>query len=911
MTECPTENDLRNYSIGDLPSFPVERLESHLASCDTCLTKLDQIGTDTRSILRIAQQSPIDNPRSRLLSEIRVPAELQVGAWIGNYRILDSIAKGGVGAVYRCSHPRLEQHVAIKVLRSEFQQPSHMARFQAECHALMRMKHPNIASVLDSGTSNTGTYLVMELLSGLPLCRFADEHRLSLMQRIELMIKVCRGIQHAHQKGVIHRDIKPSNILVSEVDGQGVPKIIDFGIARETLVDDGMTEPGYLIGTPRYMSPEQASMDRSLIDTRSDIFSLGSLLFELLSGVPAFARKDHPSTMHVLIQIVSGPTPQMADAFLEEPSNREVAKSRAESFERLSRSLRGELQWIVDRCLQKNPAQRYPTVDALIQDLEGYLRGDMLSVAPEALIYRTKKWLQRHRLATLMGCVLIGVLAFGTFSYFTIRTSLNRERIAQQESASRYEQTKKAVDEFYLQVAENEELKQPRMNTLRKQLLQQALEYYRDFESQNRSDRTLLRDSALAQFRLAQIHEGLGDYDQAAEYASLSLESNERFAKVPGNTTLASFHRARCLLERGQIHRLAKRIDEAGKDVALAVEGLESLLAAHSQPEPIARIELQRELGNALSIQATIQRLSHEFEAAQRGLSRAVQLRQEVLKSNPENPTDLRRYAQTMGNLANLLHTIQRADQALPMMKEVASSYSQLVERQSNSIPDLLGVAKSYGDMAGVHNTLGHLQEAIRADEIAVATFQRVVDLDPSTADYRENLARANRFLAFLYAANGDDQSAEECLLSQARELATLTERVPASTQFLKDLAKSYLERGKFYHAREQHSQAIQAFDLALNAYRELLQRSPDDPYPKVYQWIAAQKGIDSSRAVAVARLDEFVQLESNLRERVEREVPDQDSKLQMMEMEDQFYAALFLKKNASPPPVNSGEGHE
>jgi serine/threonine protein kinase len=350
------------------------------------------------------------------------------GSRIGPYKLLQQIGEGGMGVVYMAEQTTpVRRVVALKVVRAGLDSAQAVARFETERQALALMDHPNIAKVFDAGTTGEPgcvsagrPYFVMELVKGVPITKFCDERRLTPRQRLELFVPVCQAVQHAHQKGVIHRDLKPSNVLVALYDGNPVPKVIDFGIAKATgqkLTERTLfTQFGAIVGTPEYMSPEQAELNQIDIDTRSDVYSLGVLLYELLTGSTPLGRKrlDEGAILEVLRLIREEEPPRPSTRLSTSEALASVAANRNTEPKKLTKLVRGELDWIVMKTLEKDRNRRYETASGLAIDLLHYLHDEPVAAGPPGVGQRLNRFLKRHPLAMGLGmlAVFLGVGVF-------------------------------------------------------------------------------------------------------------------------------------------------------------------------------------------------------------------------------------------------------------------------------------------------------------------------------------------------------------------------------------------------------------------------------------------------------------------------------------------------------------------
>jgi serine/threonine protein kinase/WD40 repeat protein len=387
----------------------------------------------------------------RALVSALEPAEREsVGSLIGSYKLLQKIGEGGFGSVWMAEQLEpIRRRVALKIVKVGMDTDEVIARFEVERQALALMDHPNIARVFDAGATATGRpYFVMELVRGIAITRYCDDNRLTADARLRLFVAVCQAVQHAHQKGVIHRDLKPSNILVTLADGVPIPKVIDFGIAKATgkrLTDKTLiTQFHAFVGTPAYTSPEQMDMSTLDVDTRADVYSLGVLLYELLAGRPPFdpeaLMKSGLDAMRRMIREVDPPRPSSRLDTLSQAERTSVAQARATDATRLSVVLRGDLDWIAMRCLEKDRTRRYETANSLADDVQRFLADEPITARPPSNLYRLGKVARRHRVAFIASAaVAISVVAgliVSSLLYWGQSAALTRAEVAEKSETT-------------------------------------------------------------------------------------------------------------------------------------------------------------------------------------------------------------------------------------------------------------------------------------------------------------------------------------------------------------------------------------------------------------------------------------------------------------------------------------------
>jgi eukaryotic-like serine/threonine-protein kinase len=494
------------------------------------------------------------------------------GTCLGPYQLVQKIGEGGMGTVWLAEqHQPVRRQVALKVIKPGLASEAISTRFEAERQALALMDHPHIAKVLDAGAipdepdgRNAGRpYFVMEFVPGLPLAQFCDERRLSLRQRLELFLPVCQAVQHAHQKGVIHRDLKPSNVLVALYDGQPMAKVIDFGIAKATgfkLTEQTLhTTFGTVMGTLEYMAPEQAELNAFDIDTRADIFSLGVLLYELLTGstprrgllkdaglleVLRLIREQEPERPSTRLSAV-GTAPGMAAARSTEPA-------------KLAKQVKGELDWIVLKCLEKDRNRRYETANGLARDLQRYLADEPVAAGPPGAGYRLRKFVRRHRgpvlAAALVLLALLAGMAGTTWGLFRAEQARQAAEAKEQE-AQRQKQIAEAVQNFLQRdllgqadpTTQADALRQAgggfkaQQNPTVKELLDRAaLELAPDKIDTNFPDQLVVQASILR--TVGNTYYGIGAYPQAVPFLRRAGDTYRRAIGAEHSDTLTTLH---------------------------------------------------------------------------------------------------------------------------------------------------------------------------------------------------------------------------------------------------------------------------------------------------------------------------------------------------------------------------------
>jgi non-specific serine/threonine protein kinase/serine/threonine-protein kinase len=510
-----------------------------------------------------------NGPDDLTLTAVSVSTSLST---IGPYRLVHMLGFGGMGEVWRAEQTApFHRTVALKLIKVGMDTRAVVARFESERQALALMEHPNIAKVFDAGATPEGRpFFVMEYVPGLPITTYCDNHRLTIKERLALFTQVCDGVQHAHQKAIIHRDLKPSNVLVGEFDQKPVPKIIDFGLAKATgprLSQATMyTEVGGVVGTPDYMSPEQADSAERNIDTRTDVYSLGVILYELLVGaLPFSSREMGGGGTPAMLQKMRAQEPTLPSSKLKSlgESSEDSAAKRQEQPQALRRHLRGELDWITMKALEKDRTRRYGSPSELAADINRYVKNEPVLAGQPSTMYRAGKFVRRHRfgvgVAAAVALLLIG---------FATTMAVQARRIAQErDRANREAAASKRVAEFMGRMFKVSDPSEARGNAVTaREILDKA---------SNEIETGLVDDPELQSrllYTMGDTYEGLGLFSRPESLLSRSLQIRRKVLGPQHPDTLASMN------DLGEAIRWEGRYPEAEKLVREALHGRQQVL---------------------------------------------------------------------------------------------------------------------------------------------------------------------------------------------------------------------------------------------------------------------------------------------------------------------------------------------
>ncbi len=735
-----------------------------------------------------------------------LPVTEKPGDRIGHYRLLQQIGEGGCGVVYMAQQEEpVRRQVALKIIKLGMDTRSVIGRFEAERQALALMDHPNIAKVFDAGATATGRpFFVMELVRGIKITDYCDENQLATRERLDLFVQVCHAIQHAHQKGIIHRDIKPSNILVTLRDGVPVPKVIDFGIAKATtdqlLTDKTVfTEFRQFLGTPAYMSPEQAEMSELGIDTRSDIYSLGILLYELLTGKTPFEAKDllraGLDEIRRIIREKEPPKPSTRLSTMLEAERTDTAKHRQTDLPKLIHLVRGDLDWIVMKALEKDRTRRYETANGFAMDLRRHLADEPVTAHAPSAGYKFRKFARRNKVAFAVAVFIAAVLVLATSIsvWQAIRATraeaLAKERLNESEAITKFltevfRSPDPARDGRTITVAETLATAVKKLETdlagqpARQATLRATLgwTYYglglypdaiplqekaRDYYLANSSPETPATLHAM--HNLALSYSGAGRRDEAIKLQEEVLTRSRKVLDPEHPGTLMA------------MNNLALTYSNAGRrDEALALQ--EEVLMLRRKVSGPEHPDTLLAMGN-LSVSY--------FDNGRR--DEALKLREEVLVlrrkvSGPEHPFTI----WAMGNLALSYRDLGRRDVALKLYEEAVP-----LSRKVNG-PVHPGTLSLMNYLATSYSDAGRLAEALKLREEVLPLMRKVNGLEHSDTLWAMNN------LAVSYSDAGrvaEGLKLREEVLPLMRKVNNLEH--PATLAAMQNLAESYLAAGR------------------------------------------------------------------------------------------------------------------
>jgi serine/threonine protein kinase/tetratricopeptide (TPR) repeat protein len=778
----------------------------------------------------------------------------------GKYKLLQQIGEGGMGSVWMADQGEpVKRRVAVKLIGSELgNSKSILSRFEAERQAIALMDHPHIAKLLDAGSTGGERggcpFFAMELVKGLPLTEFCDEHKLSIPERLNLFMQICSAVQHAHQKGIIHRDLKPSNILVEMHDDKPVPKVIDFGLAK-ALIGQVLTEHtlftayGTVAGTPLYMAPEQAKFNAIDIDTRADIYALGVILYELLTGSTPIERATFKQAAldEVLRLIRESEPPTPSKRISTEQSKPSVAANRHTEPEKLGRFVKGELDWIVMKALAKERDRRYETANGLAKDLERFLNHEPVLAGPPSASYRLQKFVQRNRGQVVgVSLVLLALVVGITGTTIGLIRAEQQRRLAEanekkateaaeaerkareQEGAQRAkaerarDRTRQALDAMTSTATGDALTTQKEISADQKKFLTEVLKYYQEFAGEKADDEMSRARTAAAAYRVGRIERRLGREEEASGAFQMARDGYATLAKdFPGVAAyrhdLGDSH-----IKHGfALRELGKR-SEAEKEYRQAITIYESLVIDF----PSVTGYRSNVAGGHNNLGTLLNDLGKHSEAE--GEHRqAITIREKLTADFPAAPEYRFDLAESHNNLGIVLRGQGKRSEA-------EGEYRQAITIQEKLAADFPRVPEYRNDLAGSHNNLGDLllqlgqrSEAEKQLRQAVVVRDKLVADFPTVPDYQVNLAGSLSDLAGLLGKSSEAERVSRMALTISEKLAADFPTVP---NYRRKLARSHTVLGILLRNLGKSSEEEEENRKALAVQEKLAADYPDVP---------------------------------------------------------------------------------
>ncbi len=764
----------------------------------------------------------------------------------GKYKLLEAIGEGGMGTVWVAEQTQpVRRKVALKLIKAGMDSKSVLARFEAERQALAVMDHPNIAKVLDGGLTETGRpFFVMEYVKGVPITEYCDATRLSIPERLQLFTQVCQAVQHAHQKGIIHRDLKPSNILVAPYDDKPVPKVIDFGLAKamhQSLTELTLhTAHESVLGTPLYMSPEQAQLNNLDVDTRSDIYSLGVLLYELLTGTTPLEKKRFKEAAWDEIRriIREEEPPRPSTRLSSSQALPSLAAGRHTEPARLKKLVRGELDWIVMKSLEKDRARRYETANGFAMDIQRYLAGEPVLAVPPSARYRLRKFVRKHQVALTTAAALTLLLAAGVVAVVAVQLRANRDleaknaELAQEQAKvqernrelaaeqakveKRFELAQKAIAKLHTGVSEEMLLKSDQFRELRNQLLKEAVDFYGELEKllegeTDAKSRQLLGDGY---FQLADLTWRIGSKPEALAVHRKALAVRRELASADGADAQTRLNVARSL------HSISACLFYTGNaEGALQCVMEQQAVAAALDAECPTR-EVQAVLAQSFTNIGGMLEQVGKTEDALAAIGKAVAILRKLVEANPGDA----------GLQYDLAFSLKYRGYLLSEMGKRAEQFAALENARiilEKLIKDNSTVARFHWLLGQTYNHMGSdfvdelkPAEALALAEKARAISQRLVDTYPAASKFQSLLAESHQIIGEALAELAETNEAMASLERASAIYEKLAEANATEIGVQIGLAQTERDIGELLAKKGRPGEALQFFEKALTRGR-------------------------------------------------------------------------------------------
>lgn len=821
-------------------------------------------------------ENPLDHP-----PEYQVATELknelssltEMGTIVADrYKLLEQIGEGGMGTVWVAEQfEPVRRKVALKLIKAGMDSKSVLARFEAERQALAMMDHPHIAKVLDGGLTESGRpYFVMEYVKGIPITEYCDTARLSVQERLNLFLQVCSAVQHAHQKGIIHRDLKPSNVLVAPYDDKPVPKVIDFGLAKamnQSLTDKTLhTAHEMVLGTPLYMSPEQAQLNNLDVDTRTDIYALGVLLYELLTGTTPFEKDSFKTAawdeVRRIIREVDPPRPSLRLSSTQTLPT--VAACRHTEPVKLTQQIRGDLDWIVMKAMEKDRQRRYETANGLARDLERYLADEVIEARPPSSSYKLLKYYRRNRGQVIGGGLLLVTLLFGIFgtTFGLIRAETEREKALVQAGIAR-ENQQEAEENLKLAEEKTKEVINERKQT--QEMLVKLLEVFDEFVSPEmmammsaqevlppeqeasldkliadyrelieKEDATLndRQQFMSAAKRVANLYRTIGNLSKSIDYFEVVRDEYQRwFEEFPDTLPVDRMRYVNLLITLADVYQANNQFDEALKSVTEAKKIYDQFPSS-----PLAELH-QPSRRRVYQILATIWSHLGDHERAIQYQQIGIDRHEEALADYKDSLLPPKMYERLQLSYASYLYN-------MGWLKERYGDYSEWSQWTEKAIDQIRILVESHPESDNYQSELAFylqnytfvLLSNCRLDQIkgnlekSIQIYESLARKHSNNRHYQKHLAQSYDLLADFWLKTGDHERALEPSQAALEILEPLHKYQSQNIEFKEFLGKAYVTRARILETKAHKDSALTArrnYTRAVGLFEENFNSNP------------------------------------------------------------------------------------
>jgi serine/threonine-protein kinase len=722
----------------------------------------------------------------------------------GNYELLDEIGRGGMGVVYRARQLAADRLVALKVVRRDYlqslardTQASALERFHHEVQATARLEHESIVSVYEVGDVDGEPFYSMRYVEGTSLAEILRDGPIPNKQAAAYLAEVTRAVTQAHQQGILHRDLKPQNILIDAHTDR--PLVADFGLAKLLSSKEDLTQSGDVMGSPPYMSPEQAR-DSSKVTAQTDVYALGATLYHVLTGRPPF----HAATaLETMLQVTD-----------EEPV----------PPRQLNPAIERDLETICLKCLEKEPARRYESADALAKEFRRYLDDEPIMARPVGTVGRAVRWCRRN---PMIATLIASTATFLVLALVATFVGYIRTTAALQVAETSLQHARETVDSFCTNVSEHTLLNQPGMQPLRRELLEQALQYYERFVAERADDPSIQDELALTHFRIGRISEQIDAPQKALAAYQRALTLQERLVaarpadrellEALGDTYTAS----------GRIFLNQRRWQEAANAHSKAADIRQRLASAAPH-----HTEFQRKLANSFMNLGVVEKERGHLGEAQQQFLRAQSRRRKILARDPEDTKVRRDLAMGCYNLANLNLLFDPPDKqtAQTNLQEAVELFSQVLRADPQDLMNQYYLAVCYRLLGDLKSDAGEGKAAAELYQEALTRMDELARDNPAVPEYRAAVARLSMNVGLLCSDRGDVPAAIDAISQALRLLEELVRQYPAVPHYERDLAVTLQAIAVLEIQQSQPAAARAHLERAANHFRQLAKRFPDQP---------------------------------------------------------------------------------